>query len=110
MRGPPLQTRVLLPTGQSRSLQTCCLILAHMDMNRGANKMKWGQEREMGSGHGKGRMAGKQSLQNKATAGGHSRQTLRPAQAWKKHNSWPALQQKQQLPDGVGLPLAVQCR
>ena len=39
----------------------------------------------MGSGHGKGEQA--HSLLNKATAGGHSRQTICPAQASKVHNS-----------------------
>ena len=33
------------------------------------------------------RRAGTHSPQNKATAGGHSRQTICPAQASKKHNS-----------------------
>ena len=42
------------------------------------------------------------------TAGRHSRQTLRPAQASKQTaHSWPVVQQKQPLPDDV-LPLAMQ--
>ena len=57
----------------------------------------------MGSGHGKGEQA--HSLQNKATAGKHSRQTLRPAQALKKQtaSSWPASQQTTAA-DVVGRP------
>jgi len=33
------------------------------------------------------KVAGKQSWQNKAAAGKHSRRTIRPAQAMKKNNS-----------------------
>ena len=74
--------------------------------------MKERGQDEMGSGYGKGKMAGNQKgPQNKALAGRHSRQILRPAQASKRTaSSRPALQQKQQLPEDVGLPLAVQCR
>ena len=64
----------------------------------------------MGSGHGKGEQA--HSLQNKAAAGKHSRQTMRPAQALKQNNSQQlaGLAAKQQSADDVGRPLAVQCR
>ena len=46
--------------------------------------MNWTGQDEKGSGHGKGEQA--HSLQNKATAGGHSRQMVCPAQA-SKNNS-----------------------
>ena len=54
-----------------------------------------------GSGHGRQRwqQANKKPAEQ-ATAGGHSRQTLRPAQASKNKRmalSWPASQQKRQL-------------
>ena len=61
-------------------------------------------------------MAGKEwqahSLLNKATAGKHSRRTLRPAQASKQTNGpqLAGLSAKQQLQTNVGLPLTVQCR
>ena len=59
------------------------------------------------------RWAGKRSLLNKAAAGKHSRQTIRPAQALKKTTADdPAgigLAAKQPA-DEVGRPLAVQCR
>ena len=50
-----------------------------------------------GSGHGRQRVdtAGKTQPAEQGTAGGHSRQTLRPAQALTTTASgWPALQQK----------------
>ena len=108
-----------LPTGQFRSLQTCWyLILAHME-GTGANKSKLnggkanlngGKNVEEGSGHGRQRVD-RHTACRTGTAGKHSRRTLRPAQALKQTaSSWPASQQKQQLPDDVGLPLAVQCR
>ena len=59
-------------------------------------------------------MAGKgwqqaHSPQNKTTAGGHSRRTLRPAQAL-KHNNQPlaGLAAKTAAADDIVLPLAVQ--
>ena len=55
--------------------------------------------------------AGTQNLQNKATAGGHSRQTLRPAQASRnKQPQMAGLAAKTTAADDVGRPLAVQCR
>ena len=94
-----------------------------MEMNRANKQNERGKEREMGSGHGKGRMqAGKQKgPQNKATAGGHSRRILRPAQASKqqrpaigrprsKHNSrrqsWPASRRAVQVDGGSAVVLA----
>ena len=58
------------------------------------------------------RRAGTQPAEQ-ATAGEHSRQMICPAQASKKQNSQQTLADlaaKQQLPDDVGRPLAVQCR
>ena len=54
-----------------------------MDMNRGQSKMN-GANDEKGSGHGMAKVAGKQSLLNKAAAGKHSRQMIRPAQVLKQ--------------------------
>ena len=55
--------------------------------------------------------ASKQSPQNKAAAGEHSRQMICPAQALKKQQ--PAVgrpRSKTTAADNVGRPLAVQCR
>ena len=46
--------------------------------------MNGGNNVDVGSGHGMAKVAGKQSLLNKAAAGEHSRWTIRPAQASKK--------------------------
>ena len=85
-----------LPTGQFNNL--------HNDpgahgMNRwGQSNTERGQTVEKGSGHGKGEQA--HSLQNKATAGGHSRRILRLAQASKQQtaHSWPVSQQSNSCP------------
>ena len=59
----------------------------------------------------KGEQAGKQSPQNKAAAGKHSRRTTRPAQASKNNSQQLAgLAAKQQLLEDVGRPLAMQWR
>jgi len=51
----------------------------------GQSKLERGQMMKRAVGMaGKGWQAGKQSLQNKATAGGHSQRILRPAQASKR--------------------------
>ena len=59
------------------------------------------------------RWTGKQSLQNKAAAGKHSRRTIRPAQALKQtaadDPAGTGLAAKQPA-DEVGRPLAMQCR
>ena len=105
-----------LPTGQSCSLQTVGSCRSWRTWNEQGQKQneQTGATVEEGSGHGKGEMAaGKQSPQNKAAAGEHSRQMICPAQASKKQNSQQTLADlaaKQQLPDDVGRPLAVQCR
>ena len=78
----------------------------------GQSKTERGKNDEEGSGHGMAKVAaGKQSRQNKAAAGGHSRRTIRPAQASKKQQ--PAVgrpRSKTTAADDVGRPLAVQCR
>ena len=107
-----------LPTGQSCSLQTCWdsgkMILAHMAMNRGTQKQnERGQNVEKGSGHdmAKGGHGRQTQPAEQATAGNHSRRTLRPAQASRQTASrWPASQQTTTAADVVGQPLAVQCR
>ena len=53
---------------------------AHGNEQVGAKQNEWGLV-NMGSGHGMAKVAGKQSPQNKAVAGQHSRRTIRPAQA-----------------------------
>ena len=76
----------------------------------GAKQLNGGKNVE-GSGHGRQKMAGRQTKPaEQFTAGGHSQRILRPAQALKKQtaHSWPAWQQKQQLQINVGLSLAVQ--
>ena len=59
-------------------------------------------------------MAGKEwqahSPQNKTTAGGHSRRTLRPAQASQQTATVGRPRSKNNSCHKVGLPLAVQCR
>ena len=112
-----------LPTGQFVAYKL--LALTHGDpgahgRNRGKrskmNGAKWnGGKANLNGGKLLRRavgMAGKvwqanKSLQNKATAGGHSRRTLRPAQA-SKHTNGPQLAglaaKTQQLPDDVVLP------
>ena len=104
-----------LPTGQSCSLQTCCLQRSWRTWNeQGAkqNEQNGGKNVE-GSGHGMGDTAGKHSLLNTVTAGGHSWQTICPAQASKQHNSQQTLAglaAKTTAADEIGRPLAVQCR
>ena len=67
----------------------------HSKMNRtGQSKLERGQTVEKGSGYGIGDTAGTQPAEQ-ATAGGHSRRPLRPAQASKQTaTSWPASQHK----------------
>ena len=103
-------------------MQLTTTILAHMEMNRGKAKLNGAGEHDVGNGHGMAKVAGKQSLlnkaaageqsrQNKAAAGEHSRWTIRPAQASKKQQ--PAVgrpHSKTTAADDVGRPLAVQCR
>ena len=60
-------------------------------------------------------MAGKEWQQAHSLQNRHCRQTQPaddlPGSGLKTTaSSWPALQQKQQLPEDVGLPPAVQCR
>ena len=85
---------------------------SNLDANEQGKLLNGGKNVE-GSGHGMAKEARQANTACRtATAGEHSRRTLRPAQASKKTtaSSWPASQQKQQLPEDVGLPLAVQCR
>ena len=83
VRGPPLQTRGVAVNGTV--LAACKLLLAmipaHMEMNRWGAKQNERGLVNRGSGHGMAKVAGKQSPQNKAVAGQHSRRTIRPAQA-----------------------------
>ena len=87
--GPPLQARVAAANGTVLQLANMLyLILAHMDMNGGEqskNEMNGGKNVEKGSGHGEGKMAGRQTKPaEQGTAGGHSQRILRPAQASNK--------------------------
>ena len=101
--GPPLQARVAAANG------TVCTTPdddpgAH-GMNRGkASKTERGQTMRRAVGMAWQRRAGTQPAEQ-GTAGGHSQRILRPAQASQQPaTSWPAAQQKQQLPDDeVGL-------
>ena len=108
--GLPLQARVV---AANRTVLTtsCDDPGAHgNEQGGGQSKMNGGKNVE-GSGHGIAKVAGKQSRQNKAAAGEHSRRTIRPAQASKKQQ--PAVGQprsKTTAADDVGRPLAVQCR
>ena len=75
------------------------------------SKIERGQTDDEGSGHGMAKVAGKQSLLNKAAAGERSRRTIQPAQALKQQQ--PAVGRpcsKTTAADDVGRPLAVQCR
>ena len=56
---------------------------AHGNEQGWQSKIEWGLV-NVGSRHGMAKVAGKQSRQNKAAAGKHSRQMIRPAQALKK--------------------------
>ncbi len=79
--GPPLQARVV--AANRTVLATVVTIPAHMVMNKGrGNQNRTGAgEHGQWAWHGKGGTAGKQSRQNRAAAGKHSRRTIRPAQA-----------------------------
>ena len=62
-------------------------ILAHMVMNKGRGNIERGQTMMRAAGMAWQRWAGKHSLQSKAVAGKHSRQTIRPVQASQQNNS-----------------------
>ena len=64
---------------------------------------------EKGSGYGRQRVAGTQPAEQ-GTAGRHSRQTLRLAQASKQTATDGRPRSEAMAADKVGLPLAVQCR
>ena len=89
---------------QQDSLAACkhvvtMMILAHME-GTGAkqNELNGGKNVEEGSGYGRQRVD-RHTACRTGTAGKHSRRALRPAQASKQMaSSWPASQQKQQLP------------
>ena len=67
-----------------------------------------GANDEMGSGHGKAKGGQAHSLQNKTTAGGHSRRILRPAQALTTTASrWPASRRAVQVDGGSAVVLAL---
>ena len=82
VHGPPLQARV------AAANRTVCTTPdddpgAHGN-EQGAKQNERGKNVEEGSGHGMAKVAGKQSRQNRAAAGEHSRRTIRPAQALKQ--------------------------
>ena len=107
---PPLQARVaaanrtVLTTNLRRSWRTWT------EQGGGPSKMNGGKNVE-GSGHGMAKASRHTKPAEQATAGGHSRQMVCPAQASTKTttSSWPASQQTTAA-DDVGRPLAVQCR
>ena len=83
VHGPPLQARVV-------AANRTVLENLHDDPGTHGNeqgagicKTERGKKNDEGSRHGMAKWAGKQSLQNKAVAGKHSRRTIRPAQALK---------------------------
>ena len=79
VHGPPMQSRVA-PANRA-VLATRATILTHMVMNRGGKcRTERGQKMDEGSRHGMAKV-GRQGMANKAVAGKHSRQTIRPAQA-----------------------------
>ena len=88
-REPPLQARVVA-ANRTVCTTTFTTILAHMEMNRGKAKLtERGKNDEKGSGHGMAkvaRQANKKPAEH-AAAGGHSRQTICPAQALKKQTA-----------------------
>ena len=112
VHGPPLQARVV--AANRAVLANFTTILAHMAMNKGRGKCKTERGKNVwAAGMAWQRWAGKHSLQNKAVAGKHSRQTIRPAQALKQtaadDPAGTGLAAKQPA-DEVGRPLAVHCR
>ena len=74
-----LQPVLQLPTGQS--VQLLADPGAHGTDQVGAKHNERNGANDEGSGHGMAKVAGKQSRQNRAAAGEHSRRTIRPAQA-----------------------------
>ena len=75
VHGPPLQARVV--AANRAVLANCATILAHMAMNKGRGNAKQNGAKTMrAAGMAWQRWAGKYSLQNKAVAGKHSRQTI----------------------------------
>jgi len=94
--GPPLQARVVV--ANRTVLTTPDDDPGAHGNEQGAKQNERGKNVEEGSGHGMAKVAGKQSRQNRAAAGEHSRRTIRPAQALKQQllqTIWPvqALQQ-----------------
>ena len=107
--GPPLQARVVAANrstynSQRRSWHTW------NEQGGGQSKMNGGKNVDVGSGHGMAKVAGKQSRQNKAAAGEHSRRTIRPAQASKKQQPAVVRPRSKTTAADVGRPLDVQCR
>ena len=110
MHGPPLQARVAAANRTVLQLANCWFD------DPGAHGMNNGQQNELDGGQmrwavgmaGKG-WTGTQPAEQ-ATAGGHSRRTLRPAQASNKQPAVGRPRSKTMAADKVGLPLAVQCR
>ena len=96
---------------QQDSPCSCCVDPgANGNEQEGQSKIERGLV-NVGSRHGMQRWTGKQSRQNKAAAGEHSRQMFCPAQALEQNSQQLAgLAAKQQPADEVGRPLAVQCR
>ena len=91
--GPPLQARVAAANRTVLQLANMLLDPGAHGMNRGQNTMNGGKLLRRAVGMAWQRRAGTQPAEQ-ATAGGHSRQTLRPAQASKNQtaSSWPASQ------------------
>ena len=96
--GPPLQARVAAANRTVLQLANCWFDPGAHGMNRGQSKMNGARTMRRAVGMAWQRRAGTQPAEQ-ATTGGHSRRILRPAQA-SRHtaSSWPASQQKQQLP------------
>ena len=106
--GPPLQARV---AAANRTVQQLPRRSWRTWNKQGAKQNERGQNVEKGSGHGMAKASRQTKPAEQATAGGHSRRTLRPAQA-SKHNSQQlaGLAAKTTAAHKVGRPLAVQCR
>ena len=86
VHGPPMQSRVA--AANRAVLAACAMILAHMAMNKGRGnaEQNGGRKMDEGSRHGMAKV-GRQGMANKAVAGKHSRQTIRPAQALQQSTS-----------------------
>ena len=75
------------------------------------NEIERGQEHVKGSGDGMAKASRHTKPAEQATAGGHSQQILRPAQASKKQRPPDGRPRSETTAaDNVGRPLAVQCR